>query len=153
MAGSGGHTSHNQGSGIGREAHFIRRTVGRKAGNELESLMIAAAPDLHDSNRKLHGFLEKVSNASNCAPAGLSSDLAAILGELLRVGEWLREGIADKGNTALQKEISEYRGNVERLRQLLPAVHRRLLAERARLESERAHLEAASAWAHASRQA
>ena len=113
--------------------------------------MIAASPDLHETNGKLRQFLEKLSTSSG-APACLSSDLAAILAQLLRAGEWLREAGPGGDNAALQKEIDEYRDNLERLRNLLPDVQAGLLAERARLESERAHLEAASGCARASRQ-
>lgn len=44
-------------------------------------------------------------------------------------------------------ECAEYRRNLELLKQFLPYIHGRLLAERARLENTQTHLVAASAWA------
>ena len=56
---------------------------------------------------------------------------------------------SDPADLELQKEISDYRSHVEKLQELLPLIHNRLLSEKARLESVRAHLAAAAAWADA----
>jgi len=77
--------------------------------------------------------------------------MSGLLSELMRAGEWLRELPPDR-DSALEQELSAYRRNVERLRDLLPAIHSALLAERARLESERARMTSAAAWARGSRQ-
>ena len=55
-------------------------------------------------------------------------------------------------NAALEQELSDYRQNVEQLRELLPLIHRTLLNERARLEQERARVESAAEWARRSHQ-
>jgi hypothetical protein len=79
-------------------------------------------------------------------------DFADMLGELVRAADCLRNLPANlKAGSELEKEISEYRGNLEKLKQLLPDLHGRLLAERARLQSVRAHVAAAAAWAGASK--
>jgi hypothetical protein len=75
-----------------------------------------------------------------------------MLGELLRAAECLRRLPANlQAGSELEKEISEYRGNLEKLKQFLPDLHGRLLAERARLQSVQEHVAAAAAWARASR--
>jgi hypothetical protein len=90
--------------------------------------------------------------------------MAALLSELLRAGAALRaEPIPAKGkgngndngnsnDPELDSELELYRRNVERLRDLLPSIHRQLLAERARLEAQRARVRSAAEWARASRQ-
>ena len=54
------------------------------------------------------------------------------------------------GAAALNQEALEYRGNLEKLKEFLPALHARLLAEKARLKTAKAHVEAAAAWVRAS---
>ncbi len=80
--------------------------------------------------------------------------MAALLSELLRVGTSLRaESISGRRHDpALDAELEAYRYNVERLRDILPAIHEQLLAERARLEAQRTRVRAAEDWARASRQ-
>ena len=57
-------------------------------------------------------------------------DFDALLGEVTRAAVWLQRvsplSVSDEG---LAKEISEYRGSLEQLRHMFPAIHRRLLAE------------------------
>ena len=50
----------------------------------------------------------------------------------------------------LDNAIADYRSIVERIAEILPRIHGRLLTEKARLEIARAHVTAASAWAKAS---
>jgi hypothetical protein len=71
----------------------------------------------------------------------------------MRAGQCLRTlpGEGEK-DAALDRELSEYRANVERLRTLMPSIHSTLLAERARLEQERARVQSAADWASRSRQ-
>ena len=52
---------------------------------------------------------------------------------------------------ALEKESLEYRSNLEKLKQFLPDLHGRLLAEKARLENAQLHVGAAAAWVRASK--
>jgi len=49
-----------------------------------------------------------------------------------------------------EKEKSDYRRNLELLKQFLPGLHVRLLAEKARLEAARLQVSAAAAWARVS---
>lgn len=74
-----------------------------------------------------------------------------MLGELLRAADCLRNLPANlKAGSELAQEISEYQGNLEKLKQFLPDLHGRLLAEKARLQSVQAHVAAAAAWARTS---
>ena len=50
----------------------------------------------------------------------------------------------------LRSESLEYRRNLEQVKQLLPDLQIRLLAEKSRLEGEKEHVAAAAAWAGAS---
>jgi len=74
-----------------------------------------------------------------------------LLSELLHAGQNLRT-LPGERDARLELEISVYRENVERLRTLLPSIHKALLSERARLEQERARVESATEWVRRSRQ-
>lgn len=97
-------------------------------------------------NKKLDGLLAAVAPA----PASFSltaEQMAAILAEVMRVGDWLQAGLARDPDPVLQQELGRYRLHLEQLRATLPGVYTRLLTERSRIQAERAHLESASAWA------
>jgi hypothetical protein len=77
-------------------------------------------------------------------------DFSDLLGELSRAADCLRSLPANLGaGSELGEEISQYRGNLEELKQFLPDLHGRLLAERARLQSAQTHVATAAAWARA----
>ncbi len=80
-------------------------------------------------------------------------EFSAILSQLLRAAECLRcRRPHSDGTLAFDKEPLEYRNNLEELKDFLPEVHARLLAEKSRLETARNHLAAATAWSRASKQ-
>jgi hypothetical protein len=114
--------------------------------------------NLRDTNRRLLHWFNSMVDASGRTAVATPEQMSAMLSELLRVGEGLRgkplPGHDDLQNDdpELEIELNRYRRNVERLRELLPAIHRELLAERARLEVQRARVRAAAEWARASRQ-
>ena len=119
------------------------------------------ATDLHDTNSRLSFWLDSLnrdrSQKDQTQPdreqtgAATPQQMAGLLSELMRAGEWLRALPREK-NPALEQELSVYRKNVERLRELLPSIQQALLAQRARLEQERARVESAAEWARSSRQ-
>ncbi len=75
-----------------------------------------------------------------------------ILTQLLRAAECLRhKPVQAEAVAALEKETLEYRSNLEKLKQFLPDLQLRLLAERSRLEIARSHVAAAAAWAEAAK--
>jgi hypothetical protein len=77
-------------------------------------------------------------------------DFSDILNQLLRAAESLRQSPANAQTAAaLHQESLEYRRNLENLKQFLPDLQIRLLAEKSRLETARSHAAAAAAWAQA----
>ena len=81
----------------------------------------------------------------------LLEQMAGLLSELMRAGAGLRS-LPREQSPELEQELSVYRKNVDRLRELMPSIHATLLQERARLENERGRLESAAEWARSSRQ-
>jgi hypothetical protein len=79
-------------------------------------------------------------------------DFSDLLGQLLRAAECLRRPPSrSEAAVAFEKESLEYRSNLEELKDFLPGVRGRLLAEKARLETARNHVAAAAAWTRASK--
>jgi hypothetical protein len=109
---------------------------------------------LRDTNLRLALCLDSLVLRSGSAAIATPEQMAALLSELLCAGAALRaEPIPAKGNNPeLDLELERYRRQVERLRDLLPSIHRQLLAERARIEDQRSRVHSAAAWARASRQ-
>jgi len=79
-------------------------------------------------------------------------DFSDLLAQLLQGADCLRN-LPTHAHDApeMESESSEYRGNLERLKQFLPDIHGRLLAEKTRLENAQMHVSAALAWARASK--
>jgi hypothetical protein len=126
----------------------------------MERLMSCLAPDpiaenFHQSNTRLDAALSSLNsgNTPECRQvrAATPHQMASLLSELMRVGEWLRS-LPDHHGPELAQELGIYRKNVERLHELMPFIHSALLQERAHLEQERGRVEAAGEWAHRSRQ-
>jgi hypothetical protein len=141
----------------------------------MEGLMPLLAPDtltqnLRETNARLGFWLDSLIADSATSPpqthAVTPQQMAELLSELMRAGMWLRDLSAsgdsrnqnksdwekDKKDQAVEHELSQYRKHVERLRDLMPAIHSALLRERVRLEQERARVESAAEWARGSRQ-
>lgn len=79
-------------------------------------------------------------------------DFSDIMSQILRAAECLRHPPAhSEVGAALEKEALEYRSNLEKLKDFLPDLHGRLLAEKARLETAQTHVATAAAWARASK--
>jgi hypothetical protein len=112
-----------------------------------------ATDDLHETNRRLRVWLDSLLPAAADGPPVVASpqQMNGLLSELMRAGICLRAS-SERRDAELEQEANEYRGQVERLRALLPAIHAALLAERARLEQERDRVQSAAEWARASRQ-
>ena len=119
---------------------------------------LTPSPDLthgfQETNRRLRFWLDSLapSNDPNARPRPATpQQMSGLLSELMQAGSTLRS-LPENKDAELQKELNDYRGLVERLRDLMPAIHEGLLRERARLEGERNRLVSASQWAEASRQ-
>lgn len=110
---------------------------------------------LYRTNQRLHVLLEALAPSlmQTCPLTKPASpqQMAGLLSELMRAGQWLRQ-LPQTREPELEHEVSRYRENVERLRDLLPSIHSTLLMERSRLEQERARVDAAAEWAQRSRQ-
>jgi hypothetical protein len=126
----------------------------------MERLMPLLARDelsqsLHETTARLGLWLDSLvpHPAQPDAPpcAATPQQMAGLLSELMRAGQWLRALPAEK-DPELEQELSDYRKNVERLRGLMPFIHATLLQERARLEQERGRVASAAEWARRSRQ-
>jgi hypothetical protein len=110
--------------------------------------------NLRETNQRLKRWLETVA-APHERPVGVNPEyMSALLSELLRAGTGLRsQPLPARGDDPeFDRELAEYRGQVERLREILPSMHTQLLAERARIEAQRARVRSAAEWARASRQ-
>jgi hypothetical protein len=76
-----------------------------------------------------------------------------LLNEILRMGQCLRSMPSHPPKSAaIQEESAQYLANLESLKNFLPQLHGRLLAEKSRLEIARNHAAAAAAWASASKE-
>jgi hypothetical protein len=112
-------------------------------------MMADATSQLRRVNQKLEDLLENVGSVTGDALLGLAPDqFADLLSQVVRPGELIA---ADNGNTVAIGELRRYRGNLERLQQVLPLLEVQLHIRRACLDAERAHLEAASDWATTSK--
>jgi hypothetical protein len=120
----------------------------------MPSQMLSRTENFRETNRRLVFFLDALPAKPGLQAVASPEHMAALLAELLRAGTELRaEPLPAKGSDPeLDKALYEYRSHVERLRQLLPSIHRLLLGERARLEAQRTRVRSAAEWARASRQ-
>ena len=84
-------------------------------------------------------------------PRARHEDFVSLLDEVTRAAVWLARVPTEDSDAEWAKEVSDYRSTLEQLRQVLPEIQSRLLAERIRLEANHKHLSAATAWAHASK--
>ncbi len=79
-------------------------------------------------------------------------DFSDLLSTILRAAECLRHQRAHaESSVAFEKESFEFRRNLENLKDFLPDLHGRLLAEKSRLETAQTHVAAAAAWTQASK--
>jgi len=111
------------------------------------------AENLRDANSRLGHWLDRlIPDVASSQPRAITpTQMSGLLSELMRAGASLRALPADR-EPVLAQQVSQYRRNVERLRDLLPSIHRTLLSERARLERERERIQSATEWARGSRQ-
>lgn len=109
---------------------------------------------LRDTSHRLGSWLDGLESRTENPVIAKPEQLTGILSELLKTGAALREQPmpATRADPELDRELALYRRQVERLRELLPSIHRQLLLERARLEAQRSRVKAAAEWARASRQ-
>jgi hypothetical protein len=113
-------------------------------------MLTAFAQALHASNEKLRAGLLRLQPAYRLAI--LPGDLADLRNQLIKVRAQLRSVTPGTVLDAEQQnELTQYRNQVMQLRQLLPSVYGRLLAEKVRVETARERVAATRAWTEASR--
>jgi len=110
------------------------------------------AQNLQQSSDRLRFWMDCLFPDHGGPITATPEQMVGLLSELLRAGEWLRAGLPQEKNSQLQAALDEYRRNMERLRELLPSIHRQLLSERARLEGARVQVESAVEWARGTHQ-
>jgi hypothetical protein len=117
-------------------------------------MMMRLLHDLRETNSRLNLWLDGMFPKNGHPYLATPERMGALLSELLRAGEGLRSRPACGNGTDREQdeELEKYRRNVERLRDLLPAIRRELLAERSRLEFQRTRVKSAEEWIRASRQ-
>ncbi|MBZ5657307.1 MAG: hypothetical protein LAO56_18730 [Acidobacteriia bacterium] len=106
---------------------------------------------LRQVNDNLRTALNRLHPEQKDCSAIRPQDFSDLLSHLLRGAECLRVPPPSDAAAALEREALEYRRNLEKLKDFLPDLHGRLLAEKARLESAQLHVTAAAAWARASK--
>jgi hypothetical protein len=105
---------------------------------------------LRQVNAHLRSALLYLRPERRCCASIKPQDFSDLLRQLLRAAECLRHPPEDSEIAmAVEKEMLEYRGNLEKLKRFLPDLHLRLLAERSRLETARAHAAATATWSQA----
>jgi len=105
---------------------------------------------LRDVNAKLRFALMRLRPERRHCSTITPQDFSAILAELLRAAECFGGQPAHREEAAaLENEALEYRRHLEVLKQFLPDLQLRLLAEKSRLEGARTQVAAATAWARA----
>jgi hypothetical protein len=108
---------------------------------------------LREINLRLKFRLDALGADAGRPPTAIAGprQIASLLSELMQAGTWLRR-LPNRNAPELRDELNAYRQNVERLRDLLPAIHEGLLRERARLEQERTRIASAAEWVRRSRE-
>ena len=109
------------------------------------------AENLRETNARLGLLLDSLIPDGGPPRVATPQQMAGLLSELMRAGQWLR-GLPPQKDPDVEQELSRYRSQVERLRAVLPSIHNALLRDRTRLEQERSRVESASAWVRSSRQ-
>jgi hypothetical protein len=113
----------------------------------MDGLMLPATfliENLYQTNERLGYWLEQLDSSNSGGPP--ADFVAEVLAGVLRAGMDLQAGIPEPRDRAMQAEIEAYRVNLQRLVEVLPRVHRRLLEQRAGLEVERARLQSGVLW-------
>jgi hypothetical protein len=120
----------------------------------MATLTTSRCQDLRETNVRLRSWLDGMDAERADQNSTSPANIPFLLSELLHAGTGLRsEPIPTRGiDPELDRELDEYRCNVERLRDLLPSIHHQLLTERTKLEAQRSRVQSALAWSRASLQ-
>jgi len=101
--------------------------------------------------RFLDTLLPQAPGAFETTRALSPEEMTRLLSWLMRAGQCLH-CVSPDHRLAHEREITEYRKEIQRLHAVLPSIHSALLKERSRLESQRERLSRAGEWMRVSRQ-
>jgi hypothetical protein len=105
---------------------------------------------LRQINHNLRSALIRLRPEHNHCSNLRPRDFSALLEQITLAAECLRRSPSSpQAGLAFQQETLAYRRNLENLKNSLPDLHLRLLAEKSRLERARTNLASATAWAQA----
>ena len=106
---------------------------------------------LRQVNENLAGALHRLRPEQKHCAEIRPQDFSDLLQEILR-GAGCLEPLKTESPAATEmaNETAAYRHHLETLKDLLPNLHRNLLAEKSRLESAQLHVATAAAWARTS---
>jgi hypothetical protein len=112
----------------------------------------ATIENLRIANMDLRAGLARLQPEPNAPWLLKPEDLSKLLAVVLQAAK-CRRNLAPFGvpDAEPEKEIREYRSNIEKLGKVLRSVQGRLLAEKARLQNAQSHVAATNAWARASK--
>lgn len=111
-----------------------------------------AIETLRQVNEYLRSALTRLQPEQKQCSAIRPQDFSDIMNQILRAAECLRRLVPHpEAAAAIEKESLKYRNNLEKLKDFLPDLHGRLLAEKARLETAQTHVATVAAWSQASR--
>ncbi len=106
----------------------------------------------HESNTQISGLVQALAQCcSEASPNISTADIAKLLA-VLKCVQGAEPRLFWQAGYEGRQEVSEFQKHLERLIELLPDFHGKLLKERDRLEKERARLHAISEWNKRSRQ-
>ncbi|HEX8815597.1 MAG TPA: hypothetical protein VF753_08860 [Terriglobales bacterium] len=110
----------------------------------------AAVEILQRVNTSLAAAISRFQPEHTRASAIQAEELSALRKEIRCAANCIRELPPHATNEpALEKHLSDFRHHLEQLKQVLPALHARLLAEQARLSQTQTQINAAAAWVEA----
>jgi DNA repair exonuclease SbcCD ATPase subunit len=112
----------------------------------------AATEILERVNAELVSAISRFQPEHAHASAIKAEEVASLRNEICRAANCLREAPGSTQNDhALQQQISDFRDHLQQLKEALPALQTRLLAEQANLSKQQAQFNAAAAWIQANR--
>ena len=110
------------------------------------------AESLRIANKNLRAGLARLQPEANSPSLLTPEDLLDLHAMVSQAASCRRSLASDSvADSELEREIREYRGNIEKLAEVLSSVQGRLMAEKVRLQTARSHVAATNAWARASK--
>jgi len=101
-------------------------------------------------NGNLRAALVRLQDAEKHRRLIAPTEFTDLLAELHQATDSLRtRPVTSSPDEDMDREVSQYKAHLVKLRELLPSAYGRFLIEKARLENARAHVARAAAWTQA----